>query len=48
MNPDDGPSGTVVIGQLTVAEGAAAGTVSMGMQGRSAGDADDWQERVSF
>merc|ERR1719329_600852 len=47
MVPDDGPSGTVVIGQITVAEGATGGTVSMGMQGRAT-VGDDWQERVSF
>eukprot|EP01043_Picozoa_sp_COSAG02_P083110 COSAG02_NODE_21196_length_798_cov_1.171674_1_plen_197_part_10 len=42
MSPDNGPSGTVVVAQVTVAAGST-GSVTMGAQGRS--DAgDDWQD----
>jgi hypothetical protein len=52
MLPDDGPSGSAVVAQLTVAVGTSA-TVTMGLQGRRAGasandDLDDWQQALSF
>ena len=46
MSPGDAPGGdgfASVVGQITVAAGAS-GTVTMGMQGRSAGDEPDWEE----
>jgi hypothetical protein len=43
MNPADGPSGTVVLAQLTGASGTATAT----LQGRSSAGAD-WQEVVSW
>ena len=43
MNPADGPSGTVVLAQLT----GASGTATAVLQGRSAAGAD-WQEDVSW
>ena len=35
MDPNSGPSGTVVLGQVTVPSNNIAGTVSFGVQGRS-------------
>ena len=43
MNPDSGPSGTVVVAQLTVPDGSDF-TVTMGAQGRGSTRAHDWQD----
>ena len=43
MAPDDGPSGTVTVAQLTTAAGTTW-TAVMNAQGRST-DGDDWQAR---
>ena len=46
MTPDDAPGADSMIGQITVASGSS-GTVTMGMQGRSAGvhaAGSDWTE----
>lgn len=44
MSPDDGPAGDTdaVLAQVTVPAGTT-GTATMGMQGRSADGAEDWQ-----
>jgi hypothetical protein len=42
MVPDNGPSGSAVVAQVTVAAGSG-GTVTMGAQGRSA-SGDDWSD----
>jgi len=52
MLPDDGPSGSAVLAQLTVAAGTSA-TATMGLQGRRSGasandDLTDWQQSLSF
>ena len=47
MSPDNGPSGSAVVAQITVAAGSG-GTVTMGAQGRSA-SGDDWSNGgISF
>ena len=43
MDPDTGPSGSVVVAQLTVADGTDF-VVTMGAQGRSPTTGDDWQD----
>ena len=45
MDPDSGPVGSdIVLAQLTVPTGSImGGSAAMGVQGRSAGGADDWQ-----
>ena len=48
MDPNTGPDGNIVLGQVTVPSANIAGTISFGLQGRSAGDEPDYQERVSF
>jgi hypothetical protein len=52
MAPDDGPSSSAVVAQLTIPAGTSA-TAVMGLQGRPAGhtiddDVDDWQQSLSF
>jgi len=49
MNPNDGPSGTVVMAQLTVSEATATagGTASAVLQGRSTAGLD-WSENVAW
>ena len=42
MTPDNAPAGDSVVAQITVAAGSS-GTVTMGMQGRSPGTAEDWR-----
>ena len=46
MSPDDGPSGDVVVAQITVAAGSS-GRVSMMLQGRS-NDGEDWTGAARF
>ena len=46
VDPDDGPSGDVVVAQITVAAGSS-GRVSMGLQGRSV-DGADWTGAARF
>eukprot|EP01044_Picomonas_judraskeda_P007135 COSAG03_NODE_750_length_5996_cov_3.402408_1_plen_1107_part_10 len=43
MVPDNGPSGSAIVGQITIPAGTS-GTVTMGAQGRSA-SGDDWKNQ---
>ena len=47
MVPDDGPSGSAVVAQVTIADGAS-GTATMGAQGRSASGADWVNGGITF
>ena len=42
MSPDSAPTGDIVVAQITVAAGST-GVVTLGLQGRSRGGAEDWQ-----
>jgi hypothetical protein len=42
MSPDDGPSGSAVVAQITITSGST-GVVTMGLQGRSPGGAEDYR-----
>ena len=47
MVPDNGPSGSAVVAQVTIADGAS-GTATMGAQGRSASGADWVNGGITF